>query len=222
MPANPSGSFIRGNQSGRYFGGPTLTAIHDRLSEASMVGNLVGAIHDRLCEGSMVGFSSSIYSTTHRANNAALQGVSWNGDVTTMDGSTTGGKHLQYGVSKNTTDGSPNAPSLQLDYPGSWRFRWTIKGPTRTVSVLAKQNSTGSYRPSMVVRANKDIGINNDLSASAADGSGWTLIGPISVTPTGTGSLWVELHNNNLVYPSIGWSDGSVTRPVLFDHITTT
>lgn len=118
----------------------------------------------------------------------------------------------QVGVSKNTTDGNPSAPCLSLATPGRWRFRWTVQTGTRTISILAKQNSTGSYRPSVIVKTNSNIGLNNDISGSAPAGAGWVTIGPISFVSTGTDVLWVELWNNVRTQ----------TSPALFDHIVTT
>lgn len=220
MPfTNYSGSFVRGNYSGRALMATGVT--RDLTFSGGTLGYSM-VTRDLTFSAGTVGFISSSNELMRRGAYGYAQGIAFTGNVTSMNSDAPGGKHYQIGVGKNTTDGSPLAPCLQLDYPGSWRFRWVIKGPAKTVSVQTKQNSTGSYRPSMVVKANPDIGIPFDVSASAADGGGWILIGPISVNPTGTGSVWVELHNNNVVYPTAGYENNETLHPALFDHIVTT
>ena len=213
-----SGSFIRGNQSGRFF---APRAVKNMVAESS---SLVGLsfIKNRGGESSSIGIIGAYVAIQQRGSYGYGRGISYNADNSNIDSGGTSTRQMQIGVGKNTTEGSPTAPSLQLDYPGMWRFRWVVKGSMKTVSVQANQNSTGSNRPSMVVKANPDVGLFFDISASAADGTGWATIGPLSVTPTGTGSLWVELWNNNTYYPTIGYPDGTVLRPALFDRIITT
>jgi hypothetical protein len=115
-------------------------------------------------------------------------------------------------ISKDTIDGSPNAPCLSIDVPSYWRFRWVVKAGIRSVYILANQNSTGSLnRPSMIVKSNPNIGLANDVVGTAADGAGWIPIGPLSFTSLGSDVVWVELWNNNYV----------LQTPALFDHIIT-
>lgn len=142
-----------------------------------------------------------------------LQGISYSGTSTSIIGNdSTNGRHMQTGVRENTTDGSPAAPSLQLDFPGFWRFRWVVKAGTHSITVQTKQVANTAPFPSMIVKANPAVGLSSDLSASSAGGTGWTVIGPISFAFTGTGVVFVELHNNCLAYDS----------PALFDHIVIT
>lgn len=219
MPA--SGSFIRGNLSGRYF---SNTMYFYPLFDTSNAGSgSIRYISERLFERSTTGYVSASIGSGRRGNYGTMQGVAFGSDITSINSDSPFGTHMHVGVGKSITEGSPTSPCLELDYPGMWRFKWVILGATKTISVLAKQNSTGSaYRPSMVVVANPNIGVLYNLSASAADGAGWITIGPISVTPAGTGSVWVELHNNNVVYPSINVVGGDALRPAFFDHIITT
>lgn len=132
--------------------------------------------------------------------------------MTGIGGDSPMGQHLQMYVTKSLNEGFPSAPSLEMTQPTSWRFRWSVKAGPRAVYVWASQNSTGSFRPSMVVRSNSEVGLNADISASAPDGAGWQQIGPINFTATGNGMVWVELHNNNYAHASASY----------FDHIITT
>lgn len=141
----------------------------------------------------------------------AVQAISLGGPTSYLSDSPNG-RHLQVGVTQSLDEGFPTAPCLSLQIPGFWRFRWSIKTGQRAIYVWANQNSTGSYRPSVVIRSNALVGMTADLSASAADGPGWQQIGPINFTATGNGVVWVELHNNNTANVSAS----------LFDHIITT
>lgn len=219
LNANTSGSFVRGIGSGRFTAPPS--AYREVLPGPGLSGYNV-ITRDAIPTAGLSGFVSASNSNIRRGSYGYLQGIAYIGDMTTINGEGATLKHMQVGVGKNSVEGSNTPPCLQLDYPGMWRFRWVIKGGTKTVSVLTKQNSTGSLRPSMVVKANPLIGVPYDISASAANANSWTTIGPISVTPTGTGSVWVELHNNMTDYPSIMADDQEVLHPALFDHIVTT
>ena len=143
----------------------------------------------------------------------ALQGINLGGP-TAMYQDNGFGRHLQTGVRKESVEGNPASPCLALDYPGFWRFRWGVTPGTRTIAVFAKQvsNVTGK-RPSLIVKANPALGVNSDVSGAVGSGAGWGTIGPITVTPSGTGALWVELHNNDT---------DTFSSPAFFDHIVAT
>lgn len=96
---------------------------------------------------------------------------------------------------KDTVEGDPAQPSLRLS-AGYWAFRWTVLTGTRTISVKVKQPANLSPRPTLVVKANPEIGVNADATGTAAAGTGWVTIGPVTITPTSDGAVWVELHNN--------------------------
>jgi hypothetical protein len=142
-----------------------------------------------------------------------LRGISVGGP-TDSEGDCPGGRHWQPYLTKSVVEGSPAVPSLELCC-GFYRFRWVVRSGSRTIAVNAKQSGsmTGDFRPSLVVKANPNIGINQDLSSSAAAGVGWTTIGPISITATGTDATWVELHNANTA---------SFLIPAYFDHVVVT
>lgn len=96
------------------------------------------------------------------------------------------------------TSGNP-APSLRVQAPGKWRFRWAVKSGSRSIMIDVKQVSNTTPRPSVIVKANTAIGVNSDVTGTAGAGTGWVTIGPIAVTPSSDGALWVELWNNNPV-----------------------
>ena len=115
-------------------------------------------------------------------------------------------------ASMSDTEGTPLPPSINIPVKGMFRFRWSLKAGNRYISVSAKQPKNGTPRPTMVIKANPDIGVLNDVSGSAISGTGWVVIGPIYISPILDGVIWVELHNN---YEGIN-------EPCYFDNIITT
>lgn len=140
----------------------------------------------------------------------ALRGVCLGGP-TTYSGGTSFGRHLQIGVARNDSEGSPSPPSLQLTYPGFWRFRWSVRAGNRSLYVRAKQLVNSPPYPSVVVKANSAVGLLSDITASSTTAD-WFNIGPVSFTATAFGVVWVELWSNSL------YSGNTV----YFDHIVTT
>lgn len=100
------------------------------------------------------------------------------------------------GIRRENTEGNPTPPCLAIDQPNVRRFRWGVLAGTRTISIDTKQvsNVTGK-RPRIIVKANPEIGVNADVVGDAGAGTGWTTVGPLTVTPTSDGVLWVELWN---------------------------
>lgn len=96
---------------------------------------------------------------------------------------------------------------------GTYRFRWTVAAGSRSISIDVKQAVNVSPRPRVTVLANPDIGVSADVQASAASSAGWVTIGPIAVTPSSAGALWVVLE---ALY------DGQSGCPSFWDHIVTT
>ena len=127
----------------------------------------------------------------------ALKGITLGGPTSYL-GDDTFSRHMQTGVREELVDGYPSPPCLALDYPGFWRFRWQLAPGTQTISVWAKQvsNVTGK-RPQMIVKANPAIGVAADVVGTAASSTGWTKIGPIGVTASAAGVVWVELWNKD-------------------------
>jgi len=210
-----SGSFANGNFSGRVM---SFNGINDRGMESSSLLISV-AINGRGMDSSSIGvLSISRMKASEPAVAGATRGISFGAPTSMEDGNF--GRNMQVGIFKDTVEGSPTQPCLRMDIPGMWRFRWVIRTGARSVSVSAKQNSTGSYRPSMIVRKNTACGVLTDMSASAAAGAGWTTIGPITFAGTGSEAVWVELRNNNI---GVANSNGNlVYAPAYFDHIVTT
>lgn len=137
------------------------------------------------------------------------------GEMSSLEYNSTGLRPMVYGMKQNNTEGSPGSPSLELELPSKFRFRWVVRPGVRTISVMAKQNLTCSIenqRPSIVVKANSNVGLLYDVSGSAQTGSNWVTIGPISFTSTGTDVVYVELINN-LQYSN---------QSAYFDHIMVT
>ena len=114
---------------------------------------------------------------------------------------------------RDNSEGNPSPPSLRLDVRGTYRFRWTVAAGSRSISIDCKQAVNVSPRPRVTVLANPDIGVNSDVQGSAASGTGWVTIGPIAVTPSSAGALWVVLES---LY------DGQSGVPTYWDHIVTT
>ena len=114
---------------------------------------------------------------------------------------------------KDTSEGDPAQPSLRLDAKGMWRFRWAVASGSRSVSINVKQAVNGSPRPTLVVKANPSIGVNSDVTGTAGSGTGWVTIGPVSITPSSDGAVWVELHNN--------YDSQVLQTPCFWDHIVT-
>lgn len=141
------------------------------------------------------------------------------GGMTSIEGEAPFGRHLQVGVLRSNAEGSPATPSLLLCQPGQWRFRWAVHAGARSISVLAKQGANVAPHPSMIVKSNPAIGVNADVSASSPGGTGWQTIGPISVSPSSDGALWVELWNNDK--GTYNPSNGNVcpANPAFFDHL---
>ena len=215
MPAT-SGSFVRGNYSGRAFN--TYQAIQNiGVADSSSYFPAIGTQNIGVVDSSSVQSICVRDRTGEVGQIGYVQGLAF-GAPTSLDGQGSFGRHMQVGVNEDMTIGNPSPPSLRLDIPGFWRFRWTVPLGSHTVSVLTMQNSTGSYRPSMVVKANKVLGLNTDVVASASYVPGWTTIGPIAFTVTSSVVVWVELHNNNFAVPNIYGSVQSTT-PAYFDHI---
>ena len=129
----------------------------------------------------------------------ALAGIAFSGNVSDWLGSSQT-RHYQVGMREDFTNGYLAAPCLALDYPGFWRFRWTVLAGTHTVQVYVMQPYNAAPYPSVVVKANPAIGVNSDVTGTSAGGPGWMLIGPVTINPTSEGVVWVELHNNLSVF----------------------
>jgi hypothetical protein len=64
--------------------------------------------------------------------------------------------------------------------------------------MYAKQVSNiAGKRPWMVIKANPGIGVATDIVGIAPAGTGWVKMGPLAVTATHAGVLYVELWNKD-------------------------
>jgi hypothetical protein len=92
-----------------------------------------------------------------------------------------------------------------------WRFRWAVKSGTRSLGINVKQAANLAPYPSVIIRANPAIGVAADVTGTSPGGTGWVNVGPVVVTPSSTGVLWVELWNN---------CTRLFNTPAYFDHLT--
>lgn len=216
---NTSGSIVRGNFTSRFY---VIGGQRDLAGDAAV--QTQSASYD---EAGRAGYwpTGMNYVGPFRGKHGAAQGILTD-FVATYYGDSGWTREMQTGIAKSDSSGSLGDACLVLNYTGFWRFRWAVKSGTRILTVQASQNSTGSFRPSVIIKKNPSIGINNDVSASAPDGAGYVTVGPMTITPTALGYVWVELHNNAGQYPMIGYlsngsGSGETSWPCLFDHIVT-
>lgn len=120
--------------------------------------------------------------------------------------------YLTYGAGRNNAEGDPTQPSLELKYPSVFTFRWVAKAGARTIQVNVKQACNLSPRPIVTVKANPDIGVNADVSGTAAAGTGWVTIS-VNVSPTSDGVVLVELESR---------TGAAIGGSCFFDHIVRT
>lgn len=114
---------------------------------------------------------------------------------------------------RDNVEGNPFQPSLRIEMRGRFRFRWVLAVGARTISINVKQAVNLSPRPSLVVKANPETGIMADVETFAASGTGWVTIGPVAISPSAQGALWVELRSNY---------DGQSGIPCYWDDLRTT
>jgi hypothetical protein len=138
---------------------------------------------------------------------------------TSVTGGAQGGWPLQIGVGRSDTEGFPSPPSILLEQPGVWRFRWQLNPGSQTISCYTKQEANSAPYPSMVVKANPSIGVNVDVSASAPSGTGWKKIGPITIVATSPGVVWVELCANYAGQDASSANPLGPWYPCYFDNI---
>lgn len=111
---------------------------------------------------------------------------------------------LNFGVGRNDVEGNPDPPSLCMMRPAKFRFRWSVRSGSHSLSIRVKQASNAQPRPSLTVKANAAIGLFSDLVGVAADGVDWVTIGPLKFTTSAQGALDVFLACNNAVESDAG------------------
>lgn len=114
---------------------------------------------------------------------------------------------MQQGSGRDDTVGNPVPSYKQARYgivcdPG---FRLTVRTGARQVSVQVRQPEASAERPFLRVKANPDIGLSADVTATATSATGWQTI-TASFTATSDGGVWVELWNADPGLPC--WFDG--------------
>lgn len=108
----------------------------------------------------------------------------------------------RYGVMTDPDTGNA-APSLKVrghEYP----FRLAVKAGARTVSVDVLQPVATAQRPRLMVKANPDIGLTSDQTATAGAGTGWQTLS-VAFTATANGGVRVLLVNEDAANPA--WFD---------------
>lgn len=139
-----------------------------------------------------------------------LQGIHLGGPSAWRGENSNTWRQLQVGVSKEETEGFSTAPSLKFLHVGFWRFKWVVTAGDRTLEVYAKQAANANPRPSVILKANADVGLAADAEFSASASAGWVKI-TATFTATADGVIWVELHANLR----------TGNYPAYFDHIVT-
>jgi hypothetical protein len=119
---------------------------------------------------------------------------------------------LMVDEARDDMEGSGGPPCVVFEKPGRYRFRWPVDPGERTITVDCKYAPDAAPRPTLRIRANTEIGVNADLVATAPAGSGWVTIGPLSITPSEKGGVWVELEG-------LSRADGFSAR---FDNVVAT
>ena|SRR5690349_14537939 len=88
------------------------------------------------------------------------------------------------------------APSFRMDARGNWSAWIYFDSGTNTIQVDVQQAVNLSPRPTITVHSDSTVGINSDIVGTAASGTGWVTIGPLSVSPSAAAVLLVSLSNN--------------------------
>jgi hypothetical protein len=105
----------------------------------------------------------------------------------------------------DATAGNP-APSFQ-NRGGAWSVRLAVKSGARTVKVDVRQPDVAAARPVLRVKANPDIGLAADMSATASAATDWQTV-TLNFTATADGGVRVELENPDPEKPC--WFDNLV------------
>jgi hypothetical protein len=84
---------------------------------------------------------------------------------------------------------------MNLPVRGALRSRAKVKAGSRSISIDVKQAANLTPRPSLVVRKNAAVGLTDDVTGTAAAGTGWVTV-TASFTATVDGAVWFELRNN--------------------------
>jgi hypothetical protein len=105
------------------------------------------------------------------------------------------GPPIWYGAGRSDTEGSPEPPSMSLAVRSALRSRANVKAAARSIRIDVKQAANLSPRPTLVIRRNPAVGLDEDVVATAATGTGWVTV-TASFTAAADGAVWFELRNN--------------------------
>ena len=133
------------------------------------------------------------------------------GGMTGLYGNPSMGRSLAMGVAQDNVEGSPAPPALRVAEPGNWRFRWSVKTGANYISINVKQQNVGT-RPALIVKADASLGIASDVVGVASASDLWVTIGPLTVTASAAGMVWVEVWNR---------CTETIGKPAYFDHLVT-
>jgi len=204
---NGASSFLRFNGAANASGSPGpngVTNIH-LMGDAGATYWLPGSIYEFLIYNRALtlteiqsleeyfGFRYGIMAT---ALHSAIKNSPSRGSVGALRKLVVGGIDYRLGVKRNNSEGSPNPPSLEIDQPNFFAFRWGVDPGNRTISVKVKQvSNVAGLRPQLVIKADASLGVPVDVIGEAPAGLDWVTIGPVAVNPTSSGVLWVEIWN---------------------------
>jgi len=97
-------------------------------------------------------------------------------------------------LGRSETVGSPDPPSLYMDRAGVFPIPWQVAPGDRQLTIKLKSNNPASgVLPYVRVRANKDVGVQNDVIVNAIATSDWQTLDTGQITVTEYGLLLVEL-----------------------------
>lgn len=121
---------------------------------------------------------------------------------------------LTVGLGKNVADGSPAPPCLEMDRKTNYDIFWPIEpNVANTFTAKVKQPVIASLQPRVTIIADASLGVNADVTGTAAASTGWVTIGPLTVNPTSAGVLLVRLENRSMDQDPRSYWDCVVVSP---------
>jgi hypothetical protein len=105
------------------------------------------------------------------------------------------GPPVWYGAGRSDTEGSPAPASMNLAVRSALRSRANVKAAARSMRIDVKQAVNLIPHPTLVIRRNPAVGLEEDVTATASAGTGWVTI-TASFTAAADGAVWFEPGNN--------------------------
>lgn len=106
------------------------------------------------------------------------------------------GRKLHKSAGRDDTDGLDAAGCYAVEGHAFLSWPVAVDAGARTITAAIKQPLAGTARASLVVMANKNVGLLADVVATAAVGTGWQTL-TCSFTATSAGAVRVQLRNNS-------------------------